>query len=237
MAQFTQLGEFGYGVAAEGGTEEASATFAFAPKIAEFVDEAFERCGVDPARLTMRHVISARMSFNLEMQEWSSKGLNLWAVDAQVIDLTAGAATYDSLAEATIMIFDAVIRRGNADMICRPMSRSEYASIANKTQPGIPSQFYFAQLPTPTVTLWPVPINSSDQFIYQRVRRLMDVNRLSDTLDATNRWFEPAAAGLAKRLALKFAPSRFPLLKSLADEAFAIAHRDERERGDTQFSL
>jgi hypothetical protein len=220
---FTELSESGFGVAATGGTEDASGNFAFAPRIADFVDEAFERCGLDPEKLTMRHVHSARMSFNLLMQEWGTRGVKLWAVDEQPLDLVQGLNTYDQLADGTITIFDAVVRREGVDTICRPMSRSEYAAISDKDMAGLPLKFYFARIATPTVTFWPVPDRSTDQFIYYRLRRMMDVRTQAETLDATSPWFEPAASGLAEKLALKFAPARHDKLFALAERAFKIA--------------
>jgi len=33
----------------------SSGTYTYAPDIAEFVEESFERCGIDPAALVARH--------------------------------------------------------------------------------------------------------------------------------------------------------------------------------------
>jgi hypothetical protein len=216
----------------------ASGSFEFAPDVADFVDEAFERCGVDPLRLTMRHLRSARRSLDFLFQQWSVRGANpLWTIDEQTLSLSDGVATYDGLAEGTIAIFEATIRRAGEDTPCRPMSRSEYVSISDKSMAGTCTQFYFNRALTPTVTLWPVPDNSTDVFAYWRMRRIMDVGAPADALDIPSRWYEATVAGLAEKLALKFAPDRHDKLLLMAEREFKIANTDERERGDTRMYM
>lgn len=169
--------------------------------------------------------------------EWPNKGVALWAVDQVTLDMVDGTATYNTTS-GTICILDAVLRRSGVDTPMFPMSRSEYAAIPSKTTEGLPSRFYLARaITTPTITVWPVPENSTDDMLYWRVRRLQDVGDPSNTLDVASRWFEPVASGLAAKLAVKFAPDRIKLLVPLAEAAFAEAHREERERGDCQFTL
>ena len=214
-----------------------SGTFSFGPSVADFVDESFERVGIDPAKLTVRHLRSARRSLNLMFSEWPNRGVKLWAVDQVTLDMIDGTATYNS-SSGTICILDAVLRRSSVDTPMFPMSRSEYAAIPSKTTEGLPSRFYLARaITTPTITVWPTAENSTDDMLYWRVRRIEDVGNPSNTLDVASRWFEPVASGLAARLAVKFAPDRLDRLKALADEAFAYAHREEREKGDTQFTM
>lgn len=214
-----------------------STTYAYDPSSAEFVDEAFERCGIDPAKLTVRHLRSARRSLNLMFSEWPNKGVNLWAVDQVTLDMVADTETYNA-STGTICILDAVLRRSNVDTPMFPMSRSEYAAIPSKTSTGLPSRFYLDRaITTPTITVWPSPENSTDDMLYWRVRRLQDVGDPSNTLDVASRWFEPVASGLAAKLSVKFAPDRARALGDLAEVSFAYAHREERERTDTQFTM
>ena len=214
-----------------------SGTFAYEPSVAEWCDEAFERCGLDPAELTVRHLRSARRSLNLMFSDWPNRGVKLWAVDQVTLDLIDGTAGYNT-ASGTICILDAVLRRSGVDVPMFPMSRSEYAAIPDKTTEGMPNRFYLDRaITTPTLKLWPVPENSTDDMLYWRVRRLEDVGNPSNTLDVASRWFEPVASGLAAKLAVKFAPARLDKLMALAENSFAMAHREEREKGDTQFTM
>lgn len=214
-----------------------SGTFSFDPAVDDFVSESFERCGVDPAKLTVRHLRSARRSLNLMLSEWSNKGIKLWAVDQVTLDMVADTETYNS-STGTICILDAVLRRSSVDTPMFPMSRSEYAAIPSKTTTGLPSRFYLDRaVTTPTITVWPSPENSTDDMLYWRVRRLQDVGDPSNTLDVASRWFEPTASGLAAKLAVKFAPDRVAMLTPLAAIAYRDAAIEERERGDTQFTM
>lgn len=213
-----------------------SGTYDFSPSLDDFITEAFERCGVDPSKLTVRHLRSARRSLNLMFSEWPNKGVKLWAVDQVTLDMLDGQATYNA-ATATICILDAVLRRSAVDTPMFPMSRSEYAVIPSKTTEGLPSRFYFNRIASPTITVWPTPENSTDDMLYWRVRRLQDVGDPTNTLDVTSRWFEPVASGLAAKLSVKFAPDRLKILVPLAELSFAEAHSEERERVDTQFTM
>lgn len=214
-----------------------SGAFATNFSVAEWCDESFERIGLDPAELTVRHLRSARRSLNLMFSEWSARGVKLWAVDEKTQTVTDGDQTYDTAA-GTITILEMVVRRSGVDTPVFPISRSEYALIPNKTNEGLPTQYYLDRARSlPTYTLWNTPENSTDVIHYWRVRRLQDVGDPSNTLDVTSVWFEPVASGLAAKLAVKFAPDRLKNLIVLAENSFAIAHREERERGDTQFTM
>ena len=66
-----------------------SGTFAFSMTNAEIIDEAFERCGVDPSSLVARHLRSAVRSLNLLFSEWENRGKKLWAIEQETLTLTA----------------------------------------------------------------------------------------------------------------------------------------------------
>jgi hypothetical protein len=74
----------------------ASGTTAFSPFVSDFVLDAYRRCGVKPTSLEIDHMISARMSSNLVLANWTTLGVNLWKVDTQptIIDLVQGTAVY-----------------------------------------------------------------------------------------------------------------------------------------------
>lgn len=214
-----------------------SGTYAYEPTVAEWCDEAWERCGMDPAKLTMRHLRSARRSLNLMFSEWPNKGVKLWTVDEQTQTVGDGDPTYDT-ASGTVTILEMMVRRSGIDTAVFPMSRSEYEAIPDKTAEGLPTRYYQDRARSvPTYTLWQVPENSTDVIHYWRVRRIQDVGAPSNTLDVASRWFEPVASGLAAKLAVKFAPDRLKTLIVLAEQSFAMAHREERERGDTQMTI
>ena len=111
-------------------------------------------------RLTQQHFEDARMAANMMLGRWSSQGVNLWQVDLQCINLVQGQSTYQ-VPSNTIVMLDGYVRISTGanpiDRLILPVSRTEYASYANKSQQGFPTVFWFDRLLSPTVTLWPVP--------------------------------------------------------------------------------
>lgn len=210
-----------------------SGTWNFSPEIAEICDEAFERCGVDPASLTGRHLRSARRSLNLLFSSWANRGPHLWAIDQQTFTVTASDPSYDCPA-GTIAILEMVVRRDGIDTPVFPMARDEYLAIPDKTTEGLPNRYYFNRtITTPTLTFWDVPENSTDTIIYYRMRQLEDAGNGANTLDIPYRWQEAVTAGLASKLAEKYAPEREQLLFQKAERAYKEAYQEDRERTPT----
>lgn len=218
-----------------------SGTYSFNPEFQELADDAFERCGLDPASLTARHIKSARRSLDLLFSEWSSKGPHLWAIDQQTLTFTDGTATYETPV-GTIAILDMVMRDSttSVDTPVFPMARDEYLVIPNKTTEGIVSRYWFERaqfvatvafpLGTPRIHCWNTPDNSTDQLVYYRMRSLQDVGAGANTLDVPPEWKEAVVSGLSKKLAVKFAPSRIGPLTGEANARFAEARSENRER-------
>lgn len=209
----------------------SSGTNAFFPDIPNIIIEAFDNIGIRGAALTRSKLQSARRSLNLELQEWSIKGLNLWAIELETIPLVVSTATYN-LDTTTISILDAYITSSSTDRILTPLSRSDYAAIANKTQEGAPTSFWFNRAsPVPTVTFWLVPDASSTYtFNYYRMRRIEDAGLVgAQTPDVPYRFLDALVKGLTKRLAQKFKRSIYLPAKAEADQAWLLATTEDRE--------
>ena len=50
----------------------------FEPDVAEYIEEAFERCGIELR--TGYDLKSATRSLNIMLAEWANRGLNQWTV-------------------------------------------------------------------------------------------------------------------------------------------------------------
>jgi hypothetical protein len=197
-------------------------------------------CGIRNTALTQQHFETARMATNLMLGRWSSDGVNLWQVDLQCITLVQGCSTYP-VPSNTIVILDGyfTLNSGAAeiDRIMLPISRTEYASYPNKTQQGAPTVFWFDRLLSPTVTLWPAPNGQQAQFKYYRLRQTQDANlQNGQNVEIPYYFLEAYALGLAYRLALSWAPDRVPVLKPLADEAWALAAKQNVESANFYIS-
>lgn len=80
--------------------------------------------------------------------------------------------------------------------------------------------------------VWP-PSDSgtgSDSIVYHRLRSAQDVAALSDDLDAQRAWLDAVCAGLAKRLAVKWAPDRVGLLEGEWMKAVKLALNGGKSR-------
>src|ERR1700722_2557101 len=156
---------------------KTSGTFNFAPSMGEAVLYAYGLCGIRRTGLTQQHFEDARLATNMMMLRWSSKGVNLWQAELDQIPLCRGQSTY-SVPSNTIVMLDAYITLNNGsagiDRLILPISRTEYASFANKHSIGFPTSFWFDRLLAPTVTLWPVPTGQESCFKYYRLRQTQD---------------------------------------------------------------
>ena len=139
-----------------------------------------------------------------------------------VSDITVGADTID--------ILSIVVRRDNTDYGIQRLSRDDYINIPNKTQQSRSSQWFLDRLISPILKLWPVPDNSTDQIIYNRLVRLDDADSATNTLQIPFRFYPALAAGLAYYIAIKKAPDRIQLLKALYEEEMQRAMDEDRDR-------
>jgi len=204
-----------------------SGTTSFELDVAEIIEEAYERCGLE-AR-TGYDFKTARRSLNLMFADWANRGVNLWTVKQGTQPLTAGTATYAFSADYTDLL-EVVIRRGGVDYELGRMSRGEYLTLPNKTTQGRPSQYYFNRQTIPQITLWATPDSSTDTLIYYYVKRIEDAAKLVNTTDAPFRFLPCMIAGLSYYLSMKKAPERVQLLKAVYEEEFQRAADEDEDR-------
>lgn len=194
------------------------------------IDESFARAGIDPATLTGRHMQSARLSISMMLMAWSQMGIKQFLVDSETQALTSGTYVYN-LPTATQDILDMVVRRDDNDIPMAQLSRSEYLQIPSKLEEGMPIQWMISKNQgTKTLTIWPVPENSTDTLVYNRLVWPESAGSAQNTPFVAPEWIEAFCADLAWRLALKFAPKRVADLKALASEAMMYAIQENRER-------
>ena len=195
--------------------------------VGEIIEEAYERCGLEVR--TGYDARTARRSLNLMFAEWANRGLNLWTVKQGTITLTQGQAQ-QTLTDDVVDILEVTLRRSNTDYEVERISRGEYATLPNKTTQGRPSQYYFDRQIDPVINLWSVPENSTDQLIYYYVQRIEDADALVNTTDMPFRFYPCMVAGLAYYIAMKRAPERIQLLKSVYEEEFQRAADEDEGR-------
>jgi hypothetical protein len=195
--------------------------------VADYVEEAFERCGKEMR--TGYDLKTAKRSMNLLFADWANRGLNQWTIQQVTTTLTQGDADL-TLSADTIDILSVVVRRDNTDYGIQRLSRDDYINIPNKTQQSRPSQWFLDRQITPVLKLWPVPENSTDQIVYDRLVRLDDADSPTNTIQIPFRFYPALAAGLAYYIAIKKAPDRIPVLKALYEEEMQRAMDEDRDR-------
>tara|TARA_R110000796_G_scaffold154828_1_gene271532 strand:- start:1513 stop:2196 length:684 start_codon:yes stop_codon:yes gene_type:complete len=204
-----------------------SGTVAFKPDVQEIITEAFERCGVDPQIQTGDRAVSARRSLNLLFSEWANRGINYWALEQKTLVLVNGQTTPYTLPDGTIDIMDAVIRDSSgtntSDQIINRVSIADYNQLPNKTSSGKPSQYMLDKQIQPIMYLWQIPDRTTYSIIYWSINQLQDVTASNQDADIPYRWNECICAGLASKLALKFANEKFTILNEMYERTFAFA--------------
>ena len=99
--------------------------------VADYVEEAFERCGLELR--TGYDLKSATRSLNLMLAEWANRGLNQWTVTEKTVAMVKDTGTYNidsTNATAPIDILDIFVRETvnntTTDLPLNRMSRAEY---------------------------------------------------------------------------------------------------------------
>ena len=195
--------------------------------VADYVEEAFERCGLEVR--TGYDLKSAKRSLNLMLAEWANRGLNQWTIKQKTQALTSGTSAY-TLGTDVIDVLSVVVRRSDTDFTMSRISRDTYLNIPTKSTTGRPNQFFLDRQVTPNLKLWPTPDNSTDVLYYDALVRMDDADTYTNTLDMPFRFYPCLAAGLAYYIAMKRAPNRLQVLKAVYEEEFERAMAEDRDR-------
>ena len=210
-----------------------SGTKTFELDVSDYIEEAFERCGVDVR--TGYEMRTARRSLNLLLAEWANRGLNQWTIQEEILTVDSSSESY-ALSPATIDIISAVVRFTNGsgtssqtDLTLDRVSREYYQNIPNKLTPGRPVQYFVDRQITPILYLWPIP-NQEYYIVMNKLVRMDDAAAGANTLAIPFRFYPCLAAGLAYYLSLKKAPERTQMLRASYEEEFERAAGEDRDR-------
>ena len=221
-----------------------SGTFAFTLDLADAMEEAYERCGLELR--SGYDYRTARRSLNMLMLEWQNRGLNLWSVKNASQTLTAGTSTY-ALTSEKLEIVEAVCRTDagdtslQADLSMTRISVATYAQQTNKLTDGRPIQYFVERTPSNlNIIVWPVPDDAKTYvFNYYYIERIEDAGTSANlNMDIPARYLPCLTAGLAYYIAMKKpeAQSLAPMLKQVYDEQWEMASDAAREKASFQVS-
>ena len=209
-----------------------SGTYNFNLDIDEVIQEATEMIGGED---TLGHEpASARRSINLMLKDWQNRGVLLWSTSVSSVTVAASTAAY-SLASSTIDALEVVINRDSTDIQLERISPEEYLLIPSKTQTGRPSQYSIRRgRDNPTLSLWPLPDNSTDVLKIEIISELQDVDKSAiQNADLPKRFLPCFTCGLAYYMSMKrplVPENRIMMLKTNYEELLARAMEEDRER-------
>lgn len=203
-----------------------SNTYEFDPSLGEALIGAYSRIGVRRTELTTQHMADARFEANMVMSDWQGDGFNPWQIELVTQTIISGQSQY-SVPNTTVFLLDVYIRQnpGNSmpsDRILLPISRTDWASTANKTMTGFPTSFWYDRLLSPVLTLWPVPdqtiVNGLNYYVQKRP---MDMNNENGTQIAIPyEAYDCFVWCLAERLAFIYAPDRLAVVGPRKQQAY-----------------
>tara|TARA_R110002153_G_scaffold8977_1_gene37670 strand:+ start:869 stop:1537 length:669 start_codon:yes stop_codon:yes gene_type:complete len=201
--------------------------------VVEYIEEAFERCGLEVK--TGYDLKSAKRSLNIMLAEWANRGLNQWTITQSTQALTASDGEY-SLGTNIIDILSMSVLRSGIYYSLERISRDTYLAIPNKATTGRPTQFFLDRQINPNLKIWPLPENSTDVLYFDALTRMDDADNFTNTLEIPFRFYPCLAAGLAYYIAIKRAPSRIQMLKAVYEEEFERAISEDRDRASVRIS-
>jgi hypothetical protein len=217
----------------------------FDPDLAVITAEAYARCGIRRLAIGAEHIEDAILSANFMLSDWATLGFKQFELAELTLALTPTVEQY-VLPVGVLDIWDArLLRSGVTDPMFR-ISRTDYEIIPKKDVTGRADRYYVDRTPSGqrTVYLWPVPDRNTDEVRYTALRRPEDVTAMVETAPIPYEWLEAFAAGLAYRLAIKWAPDRQAGLMQLAQGdidlnggAFRRALYADRERAPAVFTV
>ena len=209
----------------------------FEPDVTEFVEEAFERCGLELR--TGYDLKTAKRSINLMLAEWANRGLNQWTIEQTTQTVTKGTNQY-TLDSNIIDILDCSLRRDtdgtNLDLQMTKISRSEFLNIPTKSTQARPNQFFLDKQVSPVLNIWPTPENSTDVLVFNKLVRMDDADTATNTMDMPFRFYPCFAAGLAYYIAIKKAPERVGMLKQMYEDEFERAMSQDEDSASFRIS-
>ena len=121
----------------------------------------------------------------------------------------------------------------NVDTPMTKISRSQYQGFSNKTDKGLPTQYWvqrFIDKTTVTLYLTPGSSQAGDFINFYYTKRIDDVGAYTNATDVPYRFVPCMIAGLSYYLAIKYAPQRTQELKLLYEDEFKRAADEDGQR-------
>jgi hypothetical protein len=124
------------------------------------------------------------------------------------------------------LYFESVVQ----DTVMTSLSRSEWMSLPNKNQQGQPTCFYWDRTIQPTLSVWPCPTSYYKSLFFTCTVMMEDAGDLLNQVQVPARFYEPLVAGLAAKLAVKYAPQKLAMMQELYQSVYAKAQDNDTQK-------
>lgn len=213
----------------------AATDYDFASTRTQILERAFRELGVlSPGdRMSAEQEAQGVQALNALVKSWQARRTFLWTMQTFTQSLTGSVGTYNLPTGTPFACVDSgwIRDSNNVDTPIQRINFSEFQSITQKTLTGVPSHFY---ADTSTVSIWPIPLDSTYTFVGSGIVRLKDWDAPGGTGEFPPHWENALTFGVAYDLSPEyFIPTGERTdLGARAERAFTIARNGIS--GDTQ---
>ena len=131
------------------------------------------------------------------------------------------------------------VKSTSVDTPMTKISRSQYQGFSNKTDTGLPTQYWvqrFVDKVTMTLYLTPGAAQDGNYINFYYTKRIDDVGAYTNATDVPYRFIPCMIAGLSYYLAIKYAPQRVQELKLLYEDELLRAEDEDGSSNSTYIS-
>ena len=131
------------------------------------------------------------------------------------------------------------VKSTSVDTPMTKISRSQYQGFSNKTDKGLPTQYWvqrFIDKVTMTLYLTPGAAQDGNYINFYYTKRIDDVGAYTNATDVPYRFVPCMISGLAYYLAVKYAPQRVQELKLLYEDELKRAEAEDGSSNSTYIS-
>ena len=131
------------------------------------------------------------------------------------------------------------VKSTSVDTPMTKISRSQYQGFSNKTDKGLPTQYWvqrFVDKVTMTLYLTPGAAQDGNYINFYYTKRIDDVGAYTNATDVPYRFVPCMIAGLSYYLAVKYAPQRVQELKLLYEDELLRAEDEDGSSNSTYIS-
>lgn len=178
---------------------------------------------------------SGARALNRVVKGIDATGQRLWRIVRRTTTTTSGTASFAPAADV-LDLDDPVRYTRSGQNTATPvtaMSRDEYMALTDRTQTGVPRNYFVEKtLTTTTVYLWPVPDASGDTVEYACALRGQDFTSGANTPDFWSMWGTCLLYGLIVEMAPKLRQaSAITIFKPLFEAELSRVNQADSEKG------